>query len=223
VCPGRAFLRRLIDLTKKVSNPFYLIRLTCEARADLQAWKMFMSGFNGKSIFLKDGWENSKTLNLYSDASGNAGFAAVFGSWWFAESWPSHLKEYQIAIKELLPIVVALELWGKHLQNSKVMFFSDNQAVVAVINKQSCKDKVMIRLVRRMVLAALTFNIVFRAKHIAGKSNVIADHLSRFHFQKARQLALWLTASKTTMSDHLIKFKRASTPFVTKLIIIFSS
>jgi hypothetical protein len=36
--------------------------LTCEARADLQAWKMFMSGFNGKSIFLKDGWENSKLL-----------------------------------------------------------------------------------------------------------------------------------------------------------------
>ena len=47
---------------------------------------MFMSGFNGKSIFLKDGWENSKTLNLYSDASGYAGFAAVFGSWWFAEA-----------------------------------------------------------------------------------------------------------------------------------------
>ena len=108
-------MRRLIDLTKKVSNPFYLIRLTCEARADLQARKMFMSGFNGKYIFLKDGWENSKTLNLYSDASGNVGFAAVFGSWWFAKSWPSHLKEYQIAIKELLPIVVALELWGKHL------------------------------------------------------------------------------------------------------------
>ena len=64
LCPGRAFLRRLIDLTKKVSNPFYLIRLTCEARAYLQVWKMFMSGFTGKSIFLKDGWENSKTCTL---------------------------------------------------------------------------------------------------------------------------------------------------------------
>jgi hypothetical protein len=77
--------------------------------------------------------------------------------------------------------------------------------VVEVINKQSCKDKVMMRLVRRMVLAALTFNIVFRAKHIAGKSNVTADHLSCFQFQKARQLAPWLTASKTTIPDHLIQ------------------
>jgi hypothetical protein len=50
---------------------------------------------------------NVESLNLYSDASGNAGFAAVFGSWWFAESWPGYLKEYQIAIKELFPIVVA--------------------------------------------------------------------------------------------------------------------
>ena len=156
-------------------------------------------------FFLKDEWKNSKTLNLYSDASGNAGLAAVFGSWCFAESWPSYLKEYQITIKELFPIVVALELWGKHLQNSKVMFFSDNQAVVEVINKQSCKDKVMMSLVRRMVLTVLTFNIVFRAKHIAGKSNVTADHLSRFHFQKARQLAPWLAASKTTIQDHLMQ------------------
>lgn len=63
----------------------------------------------------------------------------MFGSWWFAESWPSHFKEYQIAIKE--PIVVALELWGKHSKNSKVMFFSDNQAVLQVINEQYCKEK----------------------------------------------------------------------------------
>lgn len=101
--------------------------------------------------------------------------------------------------------MVALELSGKHLQNSKVMFFSDNQAVVEAINKQSCQDKVMMSLVRRMVLAILTFNIVFRAKHITGKSNVTADHLSRFHFQKARQLVPWLTASKTTIPDNLMQ------------------
>lgn len=86
------------------------------------------------------------------------------------------------------------------------MFFSDNQAVVEAINKQSCTDKVMMRLVRKMVSAALTLNIVFRAKHIAGKSNVIADNLSRFHFQEAQQLAPSLTASKTTIPEHLIQF-----------------
>jgi hypothetical protein len=39
-------------------------------------------------------------------------------------------------------------------------------AVVEIINKQTCKDKILMRLVRRLVIAALTYNIVFRAKHI---------------------------------------------------------
>jgi hypothetical protein len=38
---------------------------------------------------------------------------------------------------------------------------------------------------KRLVLAALKFNVSFRANHIAGKQNVIADQLSRFQFQKA--------------------------------------
>jgi hypothetical protein len=76
--------------------------------------------------------------------------------------------------------------------NSKVLFLSDNQAVVDVLNKQSCRDKILMRLVRRLVLCTLSYNIVFRAKHIAGKSNIVADKLSRFHFQKARQVAPWL-------------------------------
>ena len=63
----------------------------------------------------------------------------------------------------------------------------------------------LMSLVRRMILAVLTFNVVFRAKHIAGKSNVTADHLSRFHFQKARQLAPWLAASKATIPDHMMQ------------------
>jgi hypothetical protein len=42
------------------------------------------------------------------------------------------------------------------------------------------------------VIGTLSYNIVFRAKHIAGKSNIVADKLSRFHFQKARQVAPWL-------------------------------
>ena len=204
ICPGRAFLRRLIDLTLNVSNPFYKIRLNSEARADISAWKIFIETFNGKSVFLKDHWQNSESLNLYTDASGNVGFAAVFGSWWLAGEWLSKMQNYQIAIKELFPIVLSLEIWGDHLKNGKIMFHSDNMAVVEIINKQTCKDKVLMRLVRRLVIAALTYNIVFRAKHIKGKTNVIADYLSRSQFQKARALAPWLAPHQTAIPDHLL-------------------
>ena len=38
VPPGRAFLRRLMDLSTKISNPYHYVRLNKEARADLAAW-----------------------------------------------------------------------------------------------------------------------------------------------------------------------------------------
>lgn len=50
------------------------------------------------------------------------------------------------------------------------------------INKQTSKEKSIMRLIRRLVLATLSYNIHFRAKHIPGKHNVTADRLSRFQF-----------------------------------------
>lgn len=79
-----------------------------------------------------------------------------------------NLAKCQIAIKELFPIVVALELWGTVLENKKILFMTDNMAIVHAINKQTCKDKALMKLIRRLVLQALSHNIPFRAKHIAG-------------------------------------------------------
>lgn len=93
-------------------------------------------------------------------------------SWTLLDS----LKHHYINVKELFPITVALETWGHSLQNSSVLFFSDNEAVVAVINKQTSKDKDMMVLLRTLVVAALKFNVHFKSKHIPGKYNILADH-----------------------------------------------
>ena len=42
VPPGRTFLRRIIDLTKGIQKPYHHRRLNAEARADLQAWSIFI-------------------------------------------------------------------------------------------------------------------------------------------------------------------------------------
>ena len=205
VSPGRAFLRRLIDLTIKVFNPFHWIKLTCEARADILAWKCFIESFNGQSMFLPDHWVSSDHLRLYTDASGNVGYGAVFGSWWFANSWPKQLMSYSIAVKELFPIVIALEIWGPFIKNSKILFLSDNQAVVDIINKKSCKNKTLMILIRRLVLASMTWNVIFRSKHIKGKTNIVADLLSRSQFQKAHKVAPWLSPTPADIPVHLLK------------------
>ena len=66
---------------------------------------------------------------------------------------------------------------------------TDNQALVSIINKQTSKSKRVMMLVRKMVLLLLENNIMFKAQHIYGKVNNIADALSRKQFQKFRTLA----------------------------------
>ena len=62
----------------------------------------------------------------------------------FALRWDtvSELNHHQIAIKELFPIVLVLEIWGRIFENKKILFMSDNEAIVRVINKQSSKKKI---------------------------------------------------------------------------------
>ena len=78
VVPGRAFLRRLIDLTKGVSRPHHFIKLNNEARADMRAWYQFISHFNGKCLFLQDRWVSSEKISFYTDAAATFGYMQQF-------------------------------------------------------------------------------------------------------------------------------------------------
>ena len=89
VKPGRAFLRRLSNLTIGICSAHHLICLTSEAKADLRLWLSFLSQFNCQSFFLNDKWLNSRKLNLFTDASGALGFGAIFGNHWYYGRWPN--------------------------------------------------------------------------------------------------------------------------------------
>lgn len=201
VVPGRAFLRRLIALTRGVSKPHFRIRMNSQARLDLNAWCEFIDNFNGKSMFINDDWQNSHKLNLYTDAAGRFGYGAVFGTKWFYGTWEdlSLQQDYNITFKELFPIVIAVETWGQALANQSILFHSDNIAVVEIINKISSKDTSVMRLVRRLVLACLRHNILFQAEHIPGKINTLPDLLSRLQVQKFLGLAPYMDRFPTTV------------------------
>lgn len=191
VLPGRAFLRRLIDLTMGVLKPHFRIRLTREVKADLEIWLEFLDKFNGKSMILSDCWLTSEQLNLFTDASTTIGYGAVFGSHWFSGIWDDEWKCQNIAILELYPITLAVEIWGPHLKNQFINFYTDNMSLVSIINKQTSKNPFLMSLVRRLVLSCLRNNINFRSFHIMGSKNILADALSRQEMQKFHKYAPW--------------------------------
>ena len=204
VAPGRPFLRRLINLTLGLKQPHHRRALNREVQADLSAWIIFLRSFNGISMFTQFQVFHSPHIKLFSDASGTMGFAGVCGSKWFARSWPPGWDPVHITAKEMFPITLICEIWGFLLRNRRILFYTDNAAVAEIVNKQTCKDTFTMELVRRLVVASLKFNIVFRAKHIHGYTNVVADNLSRLSFQAARKQAPWLDLSQTPLDPQLL-------------------
>ena len=71
VVPGKAFLRRLIDLTVGAQSPCHYIRIHKEVKAVLRLCQSFLTGFNGRSFFLQDLWYSSDKLELFTDAAGS--------------------------------------------------------------------------------------------------------------------------------------------------------
>ena len=203
VTPGRAFMRRIIDLTVGLKKPFHHRRLTLEAKADMQSWLTFLNSFNGKCLILDNRWVTTITLSLYTDAS-NLGFGCIFGNKWCYGTWPSSWGEHHITLKELYTIILAIELWGHNIKNRCIVLFSDKAAVVTMLNKHTTKHKLCMALIRRFVIKIMSDNILVQAQHIAGKFNNLADNLSRLQiaeFQKGLPTAEPLA---TPIPTHLL-------------------
>jgi hypothetical protein len=187
VIPVRAFLRRLIDLTKGISAAHYYIRLTKSVKADLSFWQTFMLGFNDRSFFLNDVWQDSLTLNLYTDAAASLDYGAIFGNEWCFGACCENWKHFNITILQFYPIILSVLLWGDRMSSQRVTFSTDNAALVDIINKATSRDSTVMIFVRQLVLACLNFNILFRARHVPGVKNVFADSLSRLQVTKFKQ------------------------------------
>ena len=120
-------------------------------------------------------------VEIKSDASGSWGCGALWGGRWFKLDWSQRqdLAEASIAVKELLPIVVAAAIWG-HMRSSKTVHcHCDNLAVVSAIRGGYCKDPSMAQMLRCLFFLEAKFNLTLSAAHVPGVGNGPADGLSR--------------------------------------------
>ena len=141
------------------------------------------------SFFLPDVLNNSDKLSFYTDAAGSLGCGAIFGDNWCYRKWPANWIGKNISALEFYPIVLSLCLWGDQLNNQCVLFFTDNEALVHVINRQSCRDPSLMVFVRELVSICLKHNILLKAKHLPGVHNTLADSLSRLQVALFKKMA----------------------------------
>ena len=118
-------------------------------------------------------------LEFYTDASGTWGCGAYYHPHWLKIHWPESWRDYPITIKELLPIILAVAIWGQQWSGKHIRCRCDNMAVVNILYSRTSKDSAIMHRVRFLHFFLAHFDIKLIASHIAGKSNDLADALSR--------------------------------------------
>ena len=170
VKPGRIFLRRLIDLSCSVTSLNHHIYLNNEARADNSWWCSFLPTWNGVAYFQEDPISAS-SLTFFTDAS-DLGMGGIFDNSWFSCPWPSQKLLPHINICELLAVVTAIFTWGNHFQNKQIIIYTDNLAIVHVWKSGSCRDKLLMHLVRSLFMYSAQHNINILMEHMSGHHNL---------------------------------------------------
>lgn len=178
--PGRRFLRGVFGLMSQFHKQDHMIRLNTAFRADMEWWHVFASSWNGVSL-MRDATLNSPSVEIWSDASGGWGCGAWWRCNWFQvrwEDWPAFASA-SIAAKELLPIIVAIAIWGPQWVGLSVLCHCDNEGVVAAVKGGYCKDPTLAHMLRCLFFLEAKFDVLLSAKHIPGVENATADSISR--------------------------------------------
>ncbi len=135
---GRTFLRQLFPLLALDRAAHHSIRLNAGARADLTWWRTFLQDWNGSSFFTA----TTPAIEVISDASGSFGCGAFsLKCGWFQLQWPENWHATHNTSKELVPVVIAVALWGHRWRHTSIRFRCDNMAVVQILRTRTSKDQ----------------------------------------------------------------------------------
>ena len=191
VRPGRTFVRRMISLACQVPYLHHKVKLSIGFMKDVEWWLQYLPQWNGVSMFYDDIWHTSVDLHIYTDSSDIAAAGYVNGSWFvvpFLHEF-SELKEQSINWRELFAVVVTAATFGTQWCGKKLLFHCDNTCIVNVVNSGSCKNELIMDLIRKLFYISAKNNFQISMCYVNTKANDIADALSRLQFNRFRSLA----------------------------------
>ena len=146
---------------------------------DLHWFNTLLDQYNRVTYF--DNKVPDYTVHL--DAS-LVGMGATFANMVYTFPIPCHYSHLHITQLEMLNVVVALKVWASVWADKIIDIKCNNLAVVEVLTSGKTKETFLATCARNVWLICAIFNIQLRVWHIPGKSNHIADLLSRWSIVK---------------------------------------
>lgn len=208
---GKTFMRRLFELLAVARKPQHYVRLNAAARSDLCWWQSFLAPLNHRTF--RQGIEKDKQrFTFATDASGSVGCGAIWQCNWIQLKWSEvqadlrkDLGKDSITFKELLPVVLAVGVWGPCWKGGAVLVLCDNQGAASAVNSGYSKVPRIMHLLRALFFIKARYGIQLSAAYLPGQLNVVADAISRDHLIT---LFLQVPAAKgrqATVSERLLR------------------
>ena len=96
------------------------IRLTVEARLDLQWWLTFLPQWSGQSL-LDSHWTLHTKMKLFTDASGHDGWGAYWSGRWLQDHWSPAQQQITMAYSSFHAMLI-----NKHCMEGTVCHCYDS-------------------------------------------------------------------------------------------------
>ena len=185
VGPGRSFMARLIEDSKKGKYLHSKINISRSARSDIKWWSKSMKQFNGVTWFPRE-IEMSSAILIFSDASdialaGNCKLAWTIVPFTGEYKW---LAEKSIQYRELYAAVLTVATFSNELRNCQTVMHIDNEAMQKAIQRKSSKVPELMSLIRTLFFITTIHNIQYKAVHISSGLNRDSDNLSRLRLDQ---------------------------------------
>ena len=132
-------------------------------------------------------FRNSISIRIFLFVALGLSSASIFLTVFFINSHSNRLieefeKRGNIAVLELLILVLACSTWGRSWSRKRIRIHSDNYATVKSVEKRHVKDLRLMSLLRSLHAVEAEGNFLLSVVHIPGKLNVRADAISREWF-----------------------------------------
>ena len=167
VKPARFFLNRMLQLLRDHTSK-HTITLDGNFYKDLNWFNTFLNQYNGVTFY-----DYQKPQHIVHLDACLTGFGGSFDNMVYHLQIPLKYNNYTIVHLEILNIVVALKIWGKHWQVKIIEIKCDNIAVVDVLRSGKARDTVLATCARNIWLLTSLFNIHLIVNHIPGMQNQV--------------------------------------------------
>ncbi len=175
ILPSKLLLRNLYRLLSTRTSWQERLTIDSGTMSDLKWWQAALQSWNGRAVT-----NATIDVQLTTDAS-SSGWGAHLGPLQAMGHWNQRMSQEHSNYRELMAVMMAIQSFSKQLSGLSVQLLSDNITTIAYLNNLGGPKPNLTQLATAVWAECYRFGITLQARHLAGKENVLADHLSRMN------------------------------------------